>query len=101
MKFGVLFPEYDVFWLKNDEGEAMLKHEFQYYLDHQEELLKKYNGKVIVIIGERVIGAFNTKQEAYLNSIKKYEPGTFLIIECTPGKDSYTYHQRSRIISVI
>ena len=79
----------------------MLKKEFKYYLDHQKELLKKYNGKVIVIIGEKIIQAYNSKQEAYLDSIKKYEPGTFLIIECSPGSDSYTYHQRSRAISIM
>jgi len=77
----------------------MLKKEFKYYLDNQEKLLKKYNGKVIVIIGEQVIKAYNSKMAAYLDSIKKYKPGTFLIIECSPGNDSYTYHQRSRIIA--
>lgn len=75
----------------------MLIKEFTYYRDHQEELIKKYNGKVIVIIGEVVVGEYTDKKEAYLDSIKKYKPGTFLIIECTPGADSYTIHQRSRI----
>ena len=41
----------------------------------------------------------SNKKDAYLDSIKKYKPGTFLIIECTPGADSYTIHQRSRIIT--
>lgn len=77
----------------------MLKKEFQYYLDHQEELLKTYNGKIIVIVNDQVIGAYNNKKDAYLDSIKKYKPGTFLIIECTPGADSYTIHLRSRIIT--
>ena len=76
----------------------MLLKEFQYYRDHQEELIKRYNGKIIVIVGEVVVGEYTNKQEAYLDSIKKYEPGKFLIIECTPGADSYTIHQRSRII---
>jgi len=77
----------------------MLRKEFQYYLDHQNELLKTYNGKIIVIIDEQVVGAFSNKKDAYLDSIKKYKPGTFLIIECTPGTSSYTIHQRSRIIT--
>jgi hypothetical protein len=76
----------------------MLLKEFQYYRDHQEELIKKYNGKIIVIVGEIVVGEYSNKKEAYIESIKKYKPGTFLIIECTPGADSYTIHQRSRII---
>lgn len=77
----------------------MLRKEFKYYLDHQEELIKKYNGKIIVIIKDKVIGVYNNKIDAYLDSIKQYKPGTFLIIECTAGTDSYTIHQRSRIIT--
>lgn len=79
----------------------MLQREFQYYLDHQEELVKQYNGKIIVIVEDKVIKAYANKKDAYIESIKKYEPGTFLIIECTPGDESYTIHQRSRIVSTI
>ena len=77
----------------------MLEKEFKYYLKNQKELVKKYNGKIIVIINDKVINQYDNKKDAYLDSIKKYKPGTFLIIECTPGNDSYTIHQRSRIIA--
>lgn len=77
----------------------MLEKEFKYYLKHQKELVKKYNGKIIVIVNNKVINKYDNKKDAYLDSIKKFKPGTFLIIECTPGKDSYTIHQRSRIIT--
>lgn len=68
----------------------MLKKEFQYYIDHQTELVSKYNGKFIVIIGESVVGAFSTKAEAYIDSVGKYKLGTFLIQWCAPGPESYT-----------
>ncbi len=77
----------------------MLEREFRYYLDHQDELVKQYNGKIIVIVDDKVIGKYDNKKDAYLDSIIKHKPGTFLIIECTPGTDSYTIHQRSRIIA--
>lgn len=77
----------------------MLEKEFKYYLDNQEKFVKKYNGKVIVIVGERVVGEYSSKQAAYFYSIKKYKAGTFLIIECTPGRDSYSITQRSRIVA--
>jgi len=75
----------------------MLDQEFQYYIDHQEELVNKYNGKVLVIIGENVAGVYNTEIEAYLDCIKKHELGTFLIQQCSPGKESYTqtFHTRA------
>jgi len=77
----------------------MLKKEFQYYIDNQKDLVKSYNGKVIVIVGEEVVGSYKTQKDAYIASIKKYKPGTFLIIKCTPGTDDYTISQRSRIIA--
>ncbi len=77
----------------------MLDKEFTYYLEHQEELVKQYNGKVIVIVGEEVVDSHPDNKTAYLEAIKKYEPGTFLLIHCTPGDEGYTYHQRSRIAS--
>lgn len=76
----------------------MLQQEFQYYLDNQENLVKEFNGKVLVIIGEEIVGVYNTETEAYFESIKKYEPGTFLVQQCTPGNDSYTQTFHSRVV---
>jgi len=35
----------------------MLEKEFQFFIDNQNELVEKYNGKFIVIIGDKVINA--------------------------------------------
>ena len=75
----------------------MLEKEFQYYKDHQDELVKKYNGKFIAIVGEKVVGAYSTEREAYLKTKESYEVGTFLIQRCRPGKDSYTQTFHSRV----
>lgn len=69
----------------------MLKDEFEYYLKNQDELVEKYNGKVLVIKNHEVIDACNTVMEAYTNTIKNHEPGTFLIQRCSPGTDDYTF----------
>jgi len=76
----------------------MLKKEFKYYLDNQNELLKKYNNRVLVIIDNRVVGDYENFEQAYFQSIKKYEPGTFLIQECTEGEEAYTQTFHSRAI---
>lgn len=68
----------------------MEKEEFKYYLDHQSELLKKYNGKYLMIIKNQVVGAFNTMSEAYYQGKKQYDLGNFLVQLCTPGDDAYT-----------
>ncbi len=75
----------------------MLEKEFQFYLDHQEDLVEKYEGKYVVIIGEEVVGVFDSDEEAYFGSEKKYEEGTFLIQFCERGDSSYTQSFHSRV----
>lgn len=76
---------------------AMLDQEFQYFKDHQDELVAQYNGKFIVIVGGQVKGAFDTELEAYLTMKKNHEVGTFLIQQCSPGKNIYTQTFHSRV----
>ena len=75
----------------------MLEKEFQFYLAHQKELLVKYEGKFIVIIGDEVVGSYDSFEEALSTSQEKYQMGTFLIQQCLPGEDSYTqtFHTRA------
>ena len=71
--------------------------EFKYFLDHQDELVEKYNGKIVVIKGTKVIGAFGSVKEAYNTTVQKHELGTFLIQKCEPGTESYTQTFYSRV----
>lgn len=75
-----------------------LKKEFQYFLDNQDELVKEYEGKFIVIKGSEVLGAYETEFEAIQETSKEHELGTFLVQECVPGTDIFTqtYHSRVR-----
>ena len=73
-----------------------LEKEFKYYLDHQDELVGKYNGKFIVIKDERVIGSYDNQIEAIQVSAKTNPLGTFLVQKCEPGKASYTQTFHSR-----
>jgi hypothetical protein len=76
----------------------MLEKEFQYFVSHQKELVKQFKGKFLVIVGEKVIGVYNTIEDAYKESLEKYAAGTFFIQECIPGKDAYTQTFNSRVI---
>lgn len=75
----------------------MLDQEFKYYLDNQDELVKQYNGKYIVVKDQKVIGSYNSESEAYFETEKKHEVGTFLIQFCEPGEGSYTKVFHSRV----
>ena len=74
-----------------------LEKEFNYYLEHQDELVKKYDGKFIVIKDCAVIGAFDSELEAIERTAEQYELGTFLVQKCEPGNEGYTQTYHSRV----
>jgi len=49
--------------------------EFEYYLANQNELVRKYSGRFVVIKGEGVIGVYDDTQTAIAESAKKYTLG--------------------------
>ena len=77
-----------------------LKEEFEYYLEHQDELVKQYNGKFIVIKDCNVIGVFDSELKAIEETVKDHELGTFLVQKCEPGNESYTQTYHSRVVFV-
>ena len=77
-----------------------LKKEFQYYLEHQSELVKQYDGKFIVIKDSKVIGAYDSELEAVTETSQQHELGTFLVQKCEPGTSGYTQTYHSRAIFV-
>ena len=78
-----------------------LEKEFKYYVDHQDELVKKYNGKYIVIVGDKVVGSYDDIAEAYFESQEQFDLGKFLIHHCGPGEENYTsrFHSRRAVFA--
>ena len=78
-------------------AESTLKSEFQYYLDHQDEMVEKYNGKYIVIKNGQVIGVYDDQFAAVSETQKHHKLGTFLVQKVTAGKSAYTqtFHSRA------
>lgn len=74
-----------------------LKKEFQYYIDHQSELVEQYNGKIIVIKDCKVIGTYDDDLKAIEASSKLHKLGTFLVQKCEEGEDNYTQTFHSRV----
>ncbi len=75
-----------------------LENEFKFYLENQSELVKKYNGKYIVIKNREIIGVFDSEIEAIEKTSIDHELGTFLIQKCEPGNESYTQTYHSRVV---
>ena len=76
---------------------STLENEFEWYLAHQDELVKDYNGKYVVIKNEKVIGDFDDIGVAVEETSKIHELGTFLVQKCTPGDQDYTATFHSRV----
>lgn len=74
-----------------------LEKEFQYYLDNQDELVKKFKGRFIVIKDCQVVGDYDSDVQAVEEASTKYELGTFLVQKCEPGEESYSQVFHSRV----
>ena len=75
-----------------------LRDEFEYYLAHQDELVADYDGKVIVLKSHQVLGEYDSEGDAYIETKKAHEPGTFLIQRVSPGTEAYTSTYHSRVV---
>ncbi len=75
----------------------MLKEEFEFFLEHQEEFAEKYNGRFIVIKKQNVLGDYDTELEAVEETSKREEIGTFLVQKCERGDSSFTQSFNSRV----
>ena len=75
----------------------MLEKEFEYYVDHQKQLVEKYRGRYIVVIADKMVGDYSSEAEVYAESVKKYQLGTFFIQQVLPGPESYNINFHTRV----
>lgn len=77
----------------------MLEPEFQYFLDHQQEIFQQYGDKVVVIVGDEIIGNYDNEIQAIVESRKTHPQGTFLVQRSGPDARVYTAHFHSPIVT--
>ena len=78
--------------------DSPLKREFQFYLEHQKEMVAKYDGKFIVLKTEQVLGAYDDELTAITETQKSHEIGTFLVQKVSEGSSAYTQTFHSRVV---
>lgn len=74
-----------------------LKEAFEFYLENQNEIVKEYDGKYVVIASGSVIGEFDSELEAIEEALKTHKPGTFLVQLVSSGDSAYTQNFHSRV----
>ena len=59
--------------------------DFNFYMDYRNSLDNLYNKKYIVIRDRKVIGVFDSEENAYKEAMQNYEPFTFWVQYCEAG----------------
>jgi hypothetical protein len=67
-----------------------LKPEFDYYLANQAEMVRRFNGRFVVIKDRQVIGDYDSLTAAVAETQKNHALGTFLVQKVEPGTSAYT-----------
>lgn len=74
------------------EAKLMCDLNYKYFTSHLDELCKKYEGRYLAIKDEKVIGNYSSFDEAFCETEKKEELGTFLIQYCSKNQDTFVNH---------
>lgn len=77
-----------------------LKKNLDWYIANQKVLAAQYNGKILLIVDQRLIKAFDDMGSAYTEAAKTYAAGTYTLQPCSPDSDSYTLVLSSPMYSI-
>jgi len=67
----------------------MLENEWEFYENNRVELLENYNGKYIVISGNKVVSAYDDENTAYFETVKTLPLGSFMIHHVMEEEEVY------------
>ena len=73
---------------------AELDLEFEFYRSNKQDILSKYEGLVVVVKGNKILGAYDSEKEAIDETIKEHPLGTFLVRRVTREDDVAFFHSR-------
>ena len=72
------------------EGIIMQEKDFNWFLEHYDELFKRYGVAFLAIKDKKVIGIYDNYADAVKQTGKVEKPGTFIIQECNGNESAYT-----------
>lgn len=74
--------------------------DFDYFLQNMGKFYEVYGRKFLAIKNLHVLGAYDTFQDAYNDTIKTEEIGTFLIQECFQNREESVQHFQGNVTPV-
>lgn len=63
--------------------------DFDFFMKNYQELYNHYGHKFIAIRNAKVLGSYDSVSEAINTLSETYEPGTYIIQECTGDESAY------------
>lgn len=72
--------------------------ELDFFIANQENLVKDFQGKFLVLKGQKVLGVYLDPLSAYIETQKEHPLGSFMIQPCVPGPEAYTVTISSTIL---
>lgn len=73
--------------------------ELDFFIANQEDLVRNYQGKILVLKGPALIGVYPDVLSAYTETQKEHPLGSFMIQPCVPGPEAYTVTITSTILN--
>lgn len=58
---------------------SSLNTELQFYKQNKADLVAKFEGRYVVIVGKTVVGDYDNYRDAVIITAKTYKPGTFFV----------------------
>jgi hypothetical protein len=71
-----------------------VKSNFHWYLSNQDELVKEYNGKHLLLVDCGVAGAYDDHISALDAGYARFGKGNFSVQKCSPGDRDWRIHYR-------
>ena len=68
----------------------MFTEELNFFIKNQDDLVKKYAGKTLVIKGNELCAVFDSPLQAYVQLERDNQLGKAMIQVCQPGPEAYT-----------
>jgi hypothetical protein len=72
--------------------------ELDFFISNQEDLVRDFQGKFLVLKGSKVIGVYPDPLSAYIETQKEHPIGSFMIQPCVPGPEAYTVTISSTVL---
>jgi hypothetical protein len=82
---------------KAKEEFFMQDQDFEYFLKNTEQFYKEYGHKYLAIKEQKIIGVYDTFNEALDMTLQKESLGTFLIQECLEKRENAVFHFQGNV----